>query len=559
MWLRCTIRFRRVGILSFRRSFQVAAPKMAKSRFEYVKSFETEDRLDPKHWIVIALKHRQYDDLADTYNLEKPNDRRLVQLFEECTRSVMSDFKELVLAYGFGAEFSLVFAKNTTLYRRRAPKLLTNLCSLMASSFVQLWPHQFKECSLIDPPVFEGTVHLFPDDQSLRDYMTQRQLVCHHRNLNNTLFWSLVQYCSLSVDEAQDIVKGTKSEGDKNEILFSKCNKNYNKEEDVFKKGTIIVRTNTRASVRTPEGLVTQRNQSCLSNLCYDFVKDQFWSEIFVLDQPTKVNAKTNYLKDFEKKWKLLPHSWIVIRIDGKGFHKFSEKHSFMKPNDIRSIELMNRAAKRVMEEFPDIILSYGQSDEYTFVVDRYSRMLDRCSNMTISSIVSLFGSTYVYHWVEVFEDTPLQYSPAFDARAVLYPNNSCLRDYLSWRQADCHINNMYNTCFWVLVQEGNRSRQEAEEELRGTFSKDKKAILSQFSREYDEEDALYRKGTVMYRDKLPNDGIEETKAAASESCKGPGNIAAEHVDMIGDAFWEQRPWILSKERTVRTLEDIDY
>ncbi|ROT82538.1 hypothetical protein C7M84_024297 [Penaeus vannamei] len=420
---------------------------MAKSRFEYVKSFETEDRLDPKHWIVIALKHRQYDDLADTYNLEKPNDRRLVQLFEECTRSVMSDFKELVLAYGFGAEFSLVFAKNTTLYRRRAPKLLTNLCSLMASSFVQLWPHHFKECSLIDPPVFEGTVHLFPDDQSLRDYMTQRQLVCHHRNLNNTLFWSLVQDCSLSVDEAQDIVKGAKSE----------------------------------------------------------------------------------------------------------------EKHSFTKPNDIRSIELMNRAAKRVMEEFPDIILSYGQSDEYTFVVDRYSRMLDRCSNRTISSIVSLFGSTYVHHWVEVFEDTPLQYSPAFDARAVLYPNNSCLRDYLSWRQADCHINNMYNTCFWVLVQEGKRSRQEAEEELRGTFSKDKKAILSQFSREYDEEDALYRKGTVMYRDKLPNDGIEETKAAASESCKGPGNIAVEHVDMIGDAFWEQRPWILSKERTVRTLEDIDY
>lgn len=34
----------------------------------------------------------------------------------------------------------------------------------------------------------------------------------------------------------------------------------------------------------------------------------------------------------------------------------------------------------------------------------------------------------------------------------------SCLqhiRDYFGWRQADCHINNLYNTCFWSLVAAG--------------------------------------------------------------------------------------------------------
>jgi tRNA(His) guanylyltransferase len=30
-----------------------------------------------------------------------------------------------------------------------------------------------------------------------------------------------------------------------------------------------------------------------------------------------------------------------------------------------------------------------------------------------------------------------------FDARAVLYPSDRTLRDYLSWRQADTHINNL--------------------------------------------------------------------------------------------------------------------
>ena len=43
-------------------------------------------------------------------------------------------------------------------------------------------------------------------------------------------------------------------------------------------------------------------------------------------------------------------------------------------------------------------------------------------------------------------------YPPVFDGRTVLYPSNQNIRDYLSWRQADCHINNLYNTTFWALI-----------------------------------------------------------------------------------------------------------
>ena len=69
--------------------------------------------------------------------------------------------------------------------------------------------------------------------------------------------------------------------------------------------------------------------------------------------------------------------------------------------------------------------------------------------------MVSHFASSYVFHWSTFFPDTPLKYPPTFDCRIVLYPTNRNLRDYLSWRQADCHINNLYNTCFWKLVQSG--------------------------------------------------------------------------------------------------------
>lgn len=44
-------------------------------------------------------------------------------------------------------------------------------------------------------------------------------------------------------------------------------------------------------------------------------------------------------------------------------------------------------------------------------------------------------------HWTEYFGQDKLQYAPCFDSRTVCYPNDKVLRDYLSWRQADCKCN----------------------------------------------------------------------------------------------------------------------
>lgn len=49
------------------------------------------------------------------------------------------------------------------------------------------------------------------------------------------------------------------------------------------------------------------------------------------------------------------------------GCYRFSDSHSFEKPNDVSALELMNRCAEEVMKEFQDVILAYGQSDEYRY------------------------------------------------------------------------------------------------------------------------------------------------------------------------------------------------
>ena len=40
--------------------------------------------------------------------------------------------------------------------------------------------------------------------------------------------------------------------------------------------------------------------------------------------------SKFEYVRNFEQEDKLLPNTWIVVRIDGKGFHKFSGTYVFI-------------------------------------------------------------------------------------------------------------------------------------------------------------------------------------------------------------------------------------
>lgn len=55
-----------------------------------------------------------------------------------------------------------------------------------------------------------------------------------------------------------------------------------------------------------------------------------------------------------------------------------------------------------------------------------------------MTNMASYFASCYVFHWPEYFVEKRLEYPPTFDGRVILYPTETNLRDYLSWRQADC-------------------------------------------------------------------------------------------------------------------------
>lgn len=154
--------------------------------------------------------------------------------------------------------------------------------------------------------------------------------------------------------------------------------------------------------------------------------------------------------------------------------------------------------------------------------------------------MVSLFSSSYVFYWSHFFSSQELLYPPMFDGRVVLYPAEKNLRDYLSWRQADCHINNLYNTCFWCLVQQSGLTADQAEERLNGTVSSDKNEILfSEFDINYNNLPQMYRKGSVLVWDKI-SEANDSSQANTVQKTKR--QIALHHTDIIGDSFWNDHP-----------------
>jgi len=240
--------------------------------------------------------------------------------------------------------------------------------------------------------------------------------------------------------------------------------------------------------------------------------------------------SRYEYVKKFEDTDRLLLNTWLVVRIDGRGFHRFTETHRYEKPSDVRGLTLMNVAAEACMKEFGDIVLSYGESDEYSFVLKKEASLFGRRASKITTAIVSYFTAVYVMRWPDIMQSKdgtpePLQYPPQFDGRIVCYPSRRNVRDYLCWRQADTHINNLFNTCFWALVLKGNMTEVQAEQELKGTFSKDKHEILfSRFGINYNKENAMFRKGTTLIW-QLPDTAGSEARGDDGVQASVPGPV----------------------------------
>ena len=193
-----------------------------------------------------------------------------------------------------------------------------------------------------------------------------------------------------------------------------------------------------------------------------------------------------NYMRDSASAWRDATSFDFDPLGDGV-LHRLTSDHDFQRPNDKRGLDLMNACARACMDEFKDMVLAYGQSDEYRSgagkfklaptdvqlraaagdilfqpavqvvqqlmrraVADSATARSSASSRRSLPARLCCSGpsssSTRLLQRAAFRPDqhmqagiaTALQYAPQFDARVVCYPALQHIRDYLSWRQADC-------------------------------------------------------------------------------------------------------------------------
>ncbi|KAM6550001.1 hypothetical protein CsatB_021677 [Cannabis sativa] len=522
---------------------------MANSKYEYVKSFEVEDEVMFPNLIVVRVDGRDFRRFSEIHEFVKPNDEVALNLMNSCAVSVTEEFPDIVFSYGYSDEYSFVLKKTTRFYQRRASKIQSLVVSFLTSVYVTKWKEFFHDKELRYPPSFRARVICCASIEVLQAYLSWRQNDCHINNQHATCFHELVKHGKTEKEAQQYLKESGKKE--KHDLLFEQFGINYEKLPVMVRQGSCILKTETEDIVKYNEsGAPVKRLRRKTSTVhSKNIVGKSFWNLYPKLlkelggfvDDIRKIEP--DYIRSFLWEAKLLPSTWIVIRIDGCHFHRFSTLHEFVKPNDERALNLMNSCAVGLLEEFQDLVFAYGVSDEYSFIMKKDSQLYQRQASDIVTAVVSLFTSLYVTKWRDFFPHRELKYPPSFDGRAVCYPSSEILTDYLAWRQVDCHINNQYNTCFWELVKSG-KSKIEAQNILKGTQTPEKNELLKQFGiSDYNTLPVMFRQGSSVFWDKE-----DITPEHENGTCNGTyrKKVVVEHCNIIEPDFWNSHPSILN-------------
>ncbi|SOV13035.1 tRNAHis guanylyltransferase, putative [Plasmodium gaboni] len=236
---------------------------MANSKFSYVKLFEEERKILLNCYFIVRIDGCDFKHFVKAHNYNKPNDIEGLNLMNECALDILKKFDDIDLCYGHSDEYSFLFNKSTKLWNRRYDKILTNVVSYFTSCFLYKWKDVFQK-ELLYAPSFDARIVVYPNEKEIKDYFSWRQVDCHINTQYNECFWNLIRHGNYTNDEAHKFLLTTQTK-DKNELLFSRFNINYNNLPEIFRRGTIIIRNKTFQ--KNNEGLGTIYNNDTTNNI----------------------------------------------------------------------------------------------------------------------------------------------------------------------------------------------------------------------------------------------------------------------------------------------------
>lgn len=213
---------------------------------------------------------------------------------------------------------------------------------------------------------------------------------------------------------------------------------------------------------------------------------------------------------DFEKRMRELeyfhslrcpPGSWIVLRLDGRGFTKFTARAKFERPFDFKFQEYMRITAKALLEELQGLYV-FTESDEISIAFPPDWDFFDR----EVEKIISLSASI-----ASVAFALASQHAVQFDSRIWLGANLEQVIDYFRWRQTDTTRCALNGWCHWTLLKEGYSPHQ-ATMQLNNQSLEYKQNLLQQRGINFQALPLWQRYGTGFYWETYEKTGYNPIK-----------------------------------------------
>lgn len=196
-------------------------------------------------------------------------------------------------------------------------------------------------------------------------------------------------------------------------------------------------------------------------------------------------------MKEFEvySSLKVPKNSKIIIRLDGRSFHKLAEDLNLAKPYDDEFYELMSKVCRDLFEEF-SAEFAYTFSDEISLLLDNvpFEGRIEK-----INSVMASFAaSSFVMHC-----DRKFKKPPAFDSR-IMPINDDDIPDYFRWRQ-DESWRNCVNS-HGISYLKSNYSNTEANDKIKGMNLSDIHELLFENGINLNDVETYKKRGIAVYR-----------------------------------------------------------
>ena len=194
------------------------------------------------------------------------------------------------------------------------------------------------------------------------------------------------------------------------------------------------------------------------------------------------------FKRDYEDALRLhLPrHSYFIVRIDGRGFHKFSA--NLARPYCRELANAMDEAALSVCRDMIGCRFAYGQSDEYSFLLSDAERDDSPLwFDGNVQKIVSVSASLFTGAFNRAFAAERIA---AFDSRVMVIPQRSEVEKYFLWRQLDAEANSLN-----MLA-----SAHYSHEELLRKSAAEKHDLLNAKGVNWAKEPADFKRGRAVWR-----------------------------------------------------------